>query len=308
MDVGGGGGCHPIASVGLYTLVAQHRLPTLVLPGICRRRRFDFRFVLRPRRHIAGASGSNIRLAHPALQGAGREGPMKLAAPDDLEKFLACTADTFNRPPSNSNRRSGGGTLLLIGSVMSVVAVVGLGLLGAAAVRIIDSHRPATAMPPSLPTIAVEAAGRAKAPGVHAAVAPSPSTAKAINDASVRAQFAAWCTAASPCSWPGAGFGRNCRPGRAGARLMGLPPPQVSRAASEFSCSVASSAVASTSSRASANVSRRWACDSALYVPRIAVTPLLQRRRERLAALRLPKTRRKQLPHFFGAGQIPVAS
>jgi hypothetical protein len=25
MDVGGCGGCHPIAAVGLYTLVAQHR-------------------------------------------------------------------------------------------------------------------------------------------------------------------------------------------------------------------------------------------------------------------------------------------
>jgi hypothetical protein len=107
-------------------------------------------------------------------------------------------------PPANSNnRRDPVGAVLLIGSVLSVVAVVGLGAIGIATVRVVESHRPVTAMPSSPPGIVAEAPGRAKASDPSPTAAPAvhtsaPSIVRPINQTSVRAQFAAWWSAAHP--------------------------------------------------------------------------------------------------------------
>jgi hypothetical protein len=58
MDVGGGGSCHPIAAVGLYTLVAQHREHVLE-----RRQTFPDRGI----RDFAGALVGNALLASTGL-------------------------------------------------------------------------------------------------------------------------------------------------------------------------------------------------------------------------------------------------
>ena len=58
MDVGGCGGCHPIAAFGLYTLVAQHREHVLE-----RRQTFPDRGI----RDFAGALVGNALLASTGL-------------------------------------------------------------------------------------------------------------------------------------------------------------------------------------------------------------------------------------------------
>jgi hypothetical protein len=127
-------------------------------------------------------------------------------ARDDLDQFLSGAADAFGGPPSSNRRRNGSDTILLIGSALSVVAVLGLGAVGIAMVHIVDSRRPVTAMPVLPPEVTAEAPGRAKASGPPRLPPqpgtllqpPSPSIAEALSEAVVRAQFAAWWSAAHP--------------------------------------------------------------------------------------------------------------
>jgi hypothetical protein len=172
---------------------------------------------------------------------------MKTAASDDLEKFLAGTTDAFTRPPVNRNRRprDSVGIALMVGSALSVVAVVGLGLLGAATVGIIEWKHAAT-MPASVPPgIAVEAPGRTKAsdpspttaPTVTPAVAPQPPTVEAINTLdpsslprgpnATRATMALWWLS-RPVTKPHTPPRRNRHPGPAATdslQTFHAPPP-----------------------------------------------------------------------------------
>jgi hypothetical protein len=78
-----------------------------------------------------------------------------------LDQFLDGTTDAFGGPGANNNdaRRSRPDVIMLVGWALTVVALLAIAI---APMHLVDSKRPVTAMPASLPGIAVEAAEDAK--------------------------------------------------------------------------------------------------------------------------------------------------
>jgi hypothetical protein len=116
-----------------------------------------------------------------------------------LDQFLDGTTDAFGGPGANNNdaRRSRPDVIMLVGWALTVVALLGVGAIAIAPMHLVDSKRPVTAMPASLPGIAVEAAEDAKPsaapPTIPVAVAPPPSIYEQVIDAAAaRTQMAAW--------------------------------------------------------------------------------------------------------------------